>query len=144
LAASGSRKLKVELNNLIMTSYKTLIKKEDILKVENDLIEAMKISDIDTLDKLLHEDLLFITPNGQTITKKMDLDSHRSKTMIIENIFPTIELINVIDDIAIVTIVIDTKGEMLEQPIEGKFRYIRVWKSIQNQLKVVAGSCIQI
>ena len=127
-----------------MTNYKVLIEKEDVLKVENHLIKAMKVSDIDTLDQLLHDDLLFITPNGQTITKKMDLDSHQSGTMIIEHIIPTIEFINIIDDIAIVTIVMDTKGKMLEQPIQGNFRYIRVWKLFENKLKVIAGSCIQI
>jgi hypothetical protein len=127
-----------------MTSKKTLIEKEDVIKLENHLIEAMQISDIDTLDQLLHDDLLFIAPNGQTITKEMDLDSHKSGAMIIEHIIPTIEFINIIDDIAIVTIVMDTKGKMFEQPIQGNFRYIRVWKLFENKLKVIGGSCIQI
>jgi len=127
-----------------MISNNSLINKQQVHKVENELIEAMKISDVDTLDKLLHDDLLFITPDGQTITKKMDLDSHKSGTMIIEEIIPTIEIVNLIQDIAVVTIVIDTKGKMLGQPIEGKFRYIRFWKLFENKLKVIGGSCTQI
>lgn len=127
-----------------MIRTNSLINKEQIIKVENTLIEAMKISDIDALNELLHDDLLFITPDGQTITKKMDLDSHQSRTMIIEKIISTIEKINLIEDIAIVTIVIDTKGTMLGQPIEGKFRYIRFWKLFENELRVIGGSCTQI
>lgn len=127
-----------------MISSISLINKEQIVKAENNLIDAMKINDVDALDDLLHDDLLFITPDGQTITKKMDIDSHKSRTMIIEKINPTIEKINLIGDTAIVTIVIDTKGKMLGQPIEGKFRYIRFWKPFENKLKVIGGSCTQI
>lgn len=127
-----------------MISNNSLIEKEQVIKVENNLIEAMKISDVEALDKLLHDDLLFITPDGQTITKKMDLDSHKSGAMIIEKIIPTIEIINLIEDIAVVTIVVDTIGKMLGQPIEGKFRYIRFWKLFENKLKVIGGSCTQI
>ncbi len=127
-----------------MNSGNSFINKEQIVKAENNLIDAMKINDVDALDDLLHDDLLFITPDGQTITKKMDIDSHKSRTMIIEKINPTIEKINLIEDAAIVTIVIDTKGTMLGQPIEGKFRYIRFWKLFENKLKVIGGSCTQI
>jgi|JI10StandDraft_1071094.scaffolds.fasta_scaffold13571_11 ketosteroid isomerase-like protein len=127
-----------------MNSGNSFINKEQIVKAENNLIDAMKINDVDALDDLLHDDLLFITPDGQTITKKMDIDSHKSRTMIIEKINPTIEKINLIGDTAIVTIVIDTKGKMLGQPIEGKFRYIRFWKLFENKLKVIGGSCTQI
>lgn len=127
-----------------MNSGNSFINKEQIVKAENNLIDAMKINDVDALDDLLHDDLLFITPDGQTITKKMDIDSHKSRTMIIEKINPTIEKINLIGDTAIVTIVIDTKGKMLGQPIEGKFRFIRFWKLFENKLKVIGGSCTQI
>jgi hypothetical protein len=113
-------------------------------KAENRLLEAMKTSDVETLDNLLHADLLFITPDGQTLTKKTDLDSHRSGTMVIETINSKIEMINLIDDLAIVTTVIDTKGQMLGQPIEGKFKYLRLWKLFGNQLKVVGGSCMRL
>ena len=127
-----------------MNSGNSFINKEQIVKAENNLIDAMKINDVDALDDLLHDDLLFITPDGQTITKKMDIDSHKSRTMIIEKINPTIEKINLIGDTAIVTIVIDTKGKMSGQPIEGKFRCIRFWKLFENKLKVIGGSCTQI
>ena len=79
-----------------MNSGNSFINKEQIVKAENNLIDAMKINDVDALDDLLHDDLLFITPDGQTITKKMDIDSHKSRTMIIEKINPTIEKINLI------------------------------------------------
>jgi ketosteroid isomerase-like protein len=122
----------------------TFINKEEITKSEENLLKAIKASDINVLDELLHDDLLFITPDGQTITKVMDLDSHRSGTMIVDEISSNIELINFIEDTAIVVVVIETKGKMLGQPIEGKFRYLRVWKLFSDNWKVIGGSCTKL
>ena len=122
----------------------TTLTKELVVQTEDRLLAAMKAHDITTLDALLHDDLLFLTPDGKTITKAMDLDAHRSGAMVIEKIERTMESIHIIDDTAVVTLVLDTKGAMLDQPIEGRFKYIRVWKLINGQIKVVGGGCIGI
>ena len=122
----------------------TNVTKELILEAEKKLLESIMKSDVNTLDKMLHNDLLFVAPDGQTITKEMDLDSHRAGTMIVEEISPTIELINIIENTAIAISVYQTKGKMLGQPIEGKFRYIRVWMLFDDTFKVIGGSCTQI
>ena len=57
------------------------IKKEEIIDLEQKLIEAISTSNIQFLDNILHNDLLFISPNGDVITKEMDLTSHRSGEM---------------------------------------------------------------
>lgn len=112
-----------------------------IQQYEDTLLQAMLAHDVEKLDGLLHDDLLFITPDGQTITKAMDLDAHRKGLMVIERISTTIEQINIIGDSAVVTLVMDTKGKMIDTPIEGKFRYIRVWKKWGDGFKVIGGSC---
>ncbi len=53
------------------------MKKEEIIEIENKLIQAIKTSDIKLLDQTLHDELLFIAPNGQAVTKEMDLASHK-------------------------------------------------------------------
>ena len=116
----------------------------EIIDLENKLLEAIKISDIAFLDKILHDDLLFVVPNGSVITKEMDLASHRAGEMVVEEIIPTIEQINIIEDTAVVTVVYDSKGSMLGNPIQGKFRYIRFWKQFPDGLKVIGGSCTQL
>lgn len=117
---------------------------EDIIKIENQLIEAIKTSDVTLLDHMLHDDLLFIAPNGQTVTKEMDLASHRSGQMEVEQLIASYESVKVMGDNAVVVVVYNTKGKMLGTPIEGQFRYIRVWKMFPHGLKVVAGSCFKI
>jgi ketosteroid isomerase-like protein len=120
------------------------ITKEKIAELEGKLAEGIKNSDITFLNKVLHDDLLFLAPNGQMITKAMDLASHRAGEMIVEQLIYRIEEINIIDDTAVVGVVYDTKGSMLGNPIEGQFRYIRLWKQFPDGVKVIGGCCMQL
>ncbi len=120
------------------------ISKESILEAEYQLIEAIKKSDIPTLDKLLHDDLRFLIPNGQMITKEMDLDSHSRGEMLVDSLSPEFEDIRIIDDSAIVVVVYDTKGTMLGNPIQGRFRYIRIWKEVGSTPKIIGGACFML
>lgn len=122
----------------------TQITRAEITDLENTLLEAIKKSDISVLEKILHDDLLFMVPNGNVITKAIDLASHRSGEMVVDEIIPTIEQINTIGDTAVVTVVYDSKGSMLGNPIQGKFRYIRFWKKFPDGFKVIGGSCVQL
>jgi ketosteroid isomerase-like protein len=115
-----------------------------IIDLENKLLEAIKKSDISVLEEILHDDLLFMLPNGNVITKALDLSSHRAGEMVVEEIIPTVEQINIIEDTAVVTVVYDSKGSMLGNPIRGKFRYVRFWKKFPDGFKVIGGSCAQL
>ncbi|EMJ93916.1 nuclear transport factor 2 family protein [Leptospira alstonii] len=115
-----------------------VINRTDIIEIEKSLIVGIKTSDVEFLDSILHDDLLFIAPNGQTITKEMDLASHRAKEMAVERLVSTVEDISIIGDTATVVVVYDTEGVMLGNPIQGKFRYVRVWKLFADGLKVIA------
>ncbi len=118
--------------------------REEIIKLEHQLIEAIKSSNVEFIESILHDDLLFLAPNGQVITKEMDLNSHKAKQMIVEQLLPDFEEIQIIGDTAIVVVVYHTKGVMLGTPINGKFRYVRTWKIFENTLKVISGACLQL
>ncbi|PSR54973.1 DUF4440 domain-containing protein [Adhaeribacter arboris] len=120
------------------------MKIEEIIAMENKLLQGIKSSDVELLDQMLHDDLLFITPNGQVVTKEMDLASHKAGEMEVEHLLATFEDVKIIGDNAIVVVVYDTKGKMLGNPIQGQFRYIRVWKMFTDGLKVIGGSCFQV
>lgn len=49
--------------------------------------------------------------------------------MVVDQLIATMEDIRIDGDTAVATIFYDTKGRMLGNPIEGRFKYIRVWKS---------------
>ena len=123
---------------------KPKIQREEVVDAENKLFSAQLISDVETLDQLLHNDLIAVTPTGQVVTKEMDLSSHKAKTMIIEDASTEIDDIKIVGDTAISTIIMKAKGKMLGTPVEGTFRYLRVWKRFDNELKVIAATIVQI
>lgn len=120
------------------------INKRTIEEMESRLINGIKNNDIDFLSNVMHNDLLGVGPNGQIITKEMDLASHKAGTMIVEEISSTIDNIQIFEDTAVVIITYNTKGKMLGNPIEGIFRYNRIWKKFDNGLKIISVNINQL
>ena len=118
--------------------------KEEIIKLEYQLIEAIKTGDRNFIENILHDDLLFLAPNGQVVTKEMDLTAHKAGQMIVEELVAQFEDFKIVGDIAISIVVYDTKGSMLGNPISGKLRYIRNWKVFSDSVKIISGACVQI
>ncbi|MCL1676921.1 nuclear transport factor 2 family protein [Elizabethkingia meningoseptica] len=117
-----------------------VLTEQRVLEYEHMLYRAMKESDVETLDRLLHCDLLFIIPDGTVITKAQDLKNYKDKVMQIEELIPEVESLNIIEDTAVTTITMQLKGKFMGNAFEAKFRYIRFWKNIENELKVIGGS----
>lgn len=121
-----------------------MITKNEILLLEDKLYEAMKNRSLEDLNDLLHPDLLFMIPSGQTITKEMDLQTYRDGSLKIAELTPQVEELNIIDDLAVITIKMHLKGNYNNGPFEAKFKYIRFWKKFPDGIKVVGGSGIAV
>ncbi|MEO8236732.1 MAG: nuclear transport factor 2 family protein [Flavobacterium sp.] len=115
-----------------------------IVNAEIELLAAIKKSDVLALEKILHDDLLFNLPDGQTITKEYDLNAYRSGKMKIDALESSDQIISVIEDVAVVSVMVLLKGTYDNYPLDNVFRYIRVWKQIGENLKVIAGSCTEL
>jgi len=120
------------------------MKIETVVNAEIERLRAMKNADILVLEKMLHDDLLFNLPTGNTITKEFDLNSYRSGKMKVDSLEASDQIINVIFDTAVVAVKISLKGTFDNDPVNGVFRYIRVWKEFDDNLKVIAGSCVPL
>lgn len=115
-----------------------------IVNAEIELLTAIKNADVLALEKFLHDDLLFNLPDGNTITKEFDLASYRSGKMKIDALEASDQTIKIIDNTAVVAVTVSLKGSFDNSPIEGAYRYIRVWKQFDENLKVIAGSCVSL
>lgn len=123
---------------------KTEITRENVVEAENKLFSAQLVSNVDILEQLLHDDLVAVAPTGQIVTKEMDLNSHKAKTMIIEDASTEIDDIKIMGDTALSIVTMTAKGKMMGTPLEGKFRYFRVWKRFDDTLKVIGASFMQL
>jgi hypothetical protein len=117
---------------------------EQIIECEKRLLEALKKGDTKVLDELLHDNLIFNIPTGQTITKAMDIENYQSGILTVTEISATEQIVKSVDDICTVAVTLHLEGKYRDQPIGGTYRYLRVWKSFNNSWKVIAGSGFQI
>ncbi|MBO6515284.1 MAG: nuclear transport factor 2 family protein [Bacteroidia bacterium] len=119
-------------------------KKELVLKYENQLFDAMLNADVEMLEQLLHEDLLFNIPGGQTITRAMDLDAYMNQVMTWSSIYAEEQTVNIIDDNAVVVSTVKMKGKYYDHEFDQRYRFLRVWKLVGQDWQVIAGSSCEL
>ncbi|ABG58699.1 nuclear transport factor 2 family protein [Cytophaga hutchinsonii] len=115
-----------------------------ILDCEKKLLTAIQNNDVESLEVLLHDDLLFIIPSGETVTKETDIAAYSSGKIALRAVVPSDYIIRIIHDTVVVSVNIEIKGEYMEHTLDNTFRYLRVWKLFDGNWKVIAGSCTAI
>ncbi len=118
--------------------------KKEIIKNEEQLRLAMLNNDLEILDKLIDESLVFITPNGTIATKKADLEIHKNKLQKLDELNLLEQKIDFKDNLSIVTALMQIKGSFAQMDISGNYRYLRIWQRQENNWKIIAGSVTQI
>lgn len=118
--------------------------KEEIIKLEEELRLAMLASDVEKLDELISDSLMFIAPNGIVATKQMDLDIHRSGAQKMTKLTPSEQKIQFFDNCAIVTVKMEVEGIIGESHISRDYRYTRTWAKINNKWQIIAGAVVAI
>jgi hypothetical protein len=119
-------------------------RKAQVIASEKSLLKAMRTNDVELLDTLLHDELLFNGPNGETATKAADLANYRSGNINLHAVESSDQLLSVIGDDVVVAVTVEIKGNYLGQELDGKFRYLRVWKQFDESWKVIAGSVVTL
>ncbi|MEA5605767.1 nuclear transport factor 2 family protein [Nostoc sp. UHCC 0252] len=118
--------------------------KAQVIANEKNLLSAMKTNNVELLDQLLHDELLFNGPSGETATKAMDLENYRSGNINLHTLESSDLMLNMVGDDIVVAVTVEILGNYLGQEIDGKFRYLRVWKLFENNWKVIAGSVVTL
>ncbi len=119
--------------------------KEAIESAEDELLRAMLGGDVDALDRLIDDRLLFLAPDGSVATKGMDLENYRTGAQIVRAARRkslTVEVHGV--DLAVSTALVELALVFREQPVEGCFRYIRTWKKEAGAWRIVAGAVMPV
>lgn len=115
------------------------MKNKDIIALEEKLRLAMLTSDVERLNELIADSLIFTAPNGMIINKEMDLNGHRlgiqklSKLELLEQTF------QLYDNFAIVTAKMQIDGTFNEECINGIYCYTRIWANFENKWQIAGG-----
>jgi ketosteroid isomerase-like protein len=114
---------------------------DEIVALEARLRDAQLSADVEVLDKLIHEDLLFTGPDGQLATKAQDLEAHSSGLVRFRSHEPKeLRIRRVGGNVAVVALLAELVVEVAGSPSEGVYRYTRVWSRDNGRdWRVVAG-----
>lgn len=111
-----------------------------IRQLEARLRSAMLESNVDELDVLLADELIFTDHLGGLWGKQDDLAAHRSGAIRVQDLVASEERILLLEGVAIVTVRLAISGIFGGLPDKGTFRFTRVWApTLAGQWQIVAG-----
>ncbi|HYW52232.1 MAG TPA: nuclear transport factor 2 family protein [Gemmatimonadaceae bacterium] len=113
--------------------------------LEGELRLAQLTSDVDTLDRLIADDLLFTGPDGALATKADDLASHRTGAVVFtSHDIETMTVRRVTPDVAIVALRARLAGIAGGAAFAGIFCYTRLWARRDGGPWQVAGGHVSM
>jgi ketosteroid isomerase-like protein len=114
---------------------------DEIVALEADLRHAQLTGDVDALDRLIDENLLFAGPDGRLATKARDLEAHSSGVVRFRSHEPReLRVRRVGKNVAVVALLTNLVVEVAGSPNEGLYRYTRVWaRGDDGDWRVVGG-----
>ncbi len=117
---------------------------DQVNAMEARLREAMLAGDLEMLDALLADDLVFTDHTGHRMTKADDLATHKSGRLKIERIDISDQRVRPSGTGAVVTLVAEVAGAYDGQSFSATFAYTRVWEATDEHWRVAAAHCSAI
>ena len=107
-------------------------------EAEQRLQAAVRSGDVEALDLLLDDRVVYTGPDGISITKEEDLAAHRSRTLAVE-VFDQLDLhVTVVGSTGITRVLIRLQGTAAGQPFSACLRYTRTWVHADGAWRVLA------
>lgn len=111
---------------------------QDLLAAERALQAAQLASDVDALDRLLHDDLLAVGPDGQLADKASDLEAHRQGIFEISELQEEDLRALVHGETAVTFVLVSLRGAIAGEEVAGRVRYTRTWVRDGGAWRVLA------
>ena len=110
-----------------------------IRAAEERLWKAQLSGDVEALDDLIADDLLFTGLSGSLETKAADLQQHRSGALKITKLVPVEFRVRVIPGGAITSVKMDAAAVIAGKLTAATLRYTRVWISESGRWRIAGG-----
>lgn len=104
------------------------VERAEIGQLEQQWRQAQISDNIPEMDHLLAEDFLGITAAGQVVTKAQQLDRMRTRQIDLQRLDISDSKIKISGNLAVVTSLVQIDGTMDGHPVDGSFRYTRVYQ----------------
>ena len=115
-----------------------------IADLEEKLLDGFKRRDLNILDLLFAEGMLFHDQYGNVLDTEMDLEAYRSGMIKINKINVSKREIRVFESIVIVSASLFIKGSYSNILLNGKYQWLGVWGKVSEDWKVISASCTSI
>ena len=113
-----------------------------VIEYEEMLRSAMLSNNIELLEELLSDELIFVNHLGEWLSKEEDINVHRSKSLDIVGIEVLEQEIKLFQELAVTVTKVALNGALATgESIGGEYSYTRVWKDVEGKLKVVSCHC---
>ena len=114
---------------------------DEIRAAEQQLQEAMVKNDIQALERLLHDELVFIDVEGNVQGKRDDISSHASGAVVQTAVeFVEEPVMQLHGETAVVAIKAYVHVLLQGNPVEALCRYLRVWLFQDEHWQIISGT----
>ncbi|KGR76375.1 nuclear transport factor 2 family protein [Ureibacillus sinduriensis] len=110
-----------------------------IYEYEEKLRQAMVEGNVESLDNLISDNLTFVSPFGQIVTKEDDLNSHRLGIVNITDIEFINQKVISLEDGAVTITKARVQATVAGKQREDEMYYTRVWQKQKNGVQVISG-----
>jgi ketosteroid isomerase-like protein len=114
---------------------------DEIRDVELQLQQAMVKNDVQALERLIHDDLVFIDVEGNVQGKHDDIESHASGAVVQTAVeFVEEPVMQLHGENAVVAVKTYVKVQLQGNPVESLCRYLRVWLFQDERWQIISGT----
>jgi ketosteroid isomerase-like protein len=101
---------------------------EDALReAERELQSAMRAGDVGALDRLIDDRVIATGPDGRGFTKAEDLETHRSGTLVIQDLTEEKLSVLVAGETGVTVVLLALTGAHEGEEFAARLRYTRTW-----------------
>ncbi|WP_028103685.1 nuclear transport factor 2 family protein [Pseudoduganella violaceinigra] len=111
---------------------------------EEALRTAMLSNDVDALETLLDDALIFIGPTGDQVSKSDDLFSHRKRRLKLQALSVLSLQAVPLDTFIFTAMKAALVGHFDSMAIDGTYAYTRLWKRDGERWRIVAGQVARV
>jgi ketosteroid isomerase-like protein len=96
-------------------------------EAERELQSAMLAGDVGALDRLIDDRVIATGPDGRRFTKTQDLETHRSRTLVIRDLTEAEHSVVVAGDTGVTVVLLALTGVHEGEEFAARLRYTRTW-----------------